>query len=78
LAENAFLKKMKLKPGMRAAVVGAPNGYLKTLKPLPAKAPISDRSQSDLDSIQLFVRTEAELVRAWPASMRALGPKWIL
>ena len=46
MAENPTLKKMKLKPGARAAVVGAPPGYLKSLKPLPPKAAIGFRAAS--------------------------------
>ena len=56
MAENALLKKMKLKPGMRAAVLGAPEGYVKKLKPHPAKASISEKLEGDFDWIQLFVR----------------------
>ena len=37
MAENALAKKLKLKPGQRAAFIGAPEGYLKTLQPLPAR-----------------------------------------
>ncbi len=43
MTESALLKKMKLKPGTRVAVVGAPDSYLKTLKPIPAKATIDGR-----------------------------------
>ena len=59
---------------------GAPEGYVKKLKPLPAKASISEKLEGDFDWIQLFVRDEAELKKAAPAVVRALrtdGMLWI-
>ena len=35
MADNALARKLKLKAGMRAAVIGAPEGYLAELEPLP-------------------------------------------
>ncbi len=78
MTENALIKKMKLRPGMRAAVVVAPDGYLKSLKPLPAKATLTDRLQGELDWLQLFVRTEAELKKVLPGVVQALGPDGML
>ncbi len=35
MAGSELAKKLKLKPGARAAVIGAPEGYLAELEPLP-------------------------------------------
>jgi hypothetical protein len=78
MAENAVLKKMKLRPGARAAVVGAPEGYTKRLKPLPAGASLSEHLQGAFDWIQFFVRTEAELKKNLPRVVRALRPDGVL
>ncbi|HMK08759.1 MAG TPA: hypothetical protein VK449_06965 [Anaerolineales bacterium] len=78
MAENAVLKKLKLKPGVRAAVVSAPEGYLKKLRPLPAGASLSEKLAGDFDWIQLFVRKEADLKKSLPAVVRALRPDGML
>jgi hypothetical protein len=78
MAENAILKKMKLKPGARGAVVGAPEGYVKALKPLPAGSEIYERLKGDFDWIQVFVKNEAGLKRVLPAVVRALRPESLL
>lgn len=53
-------KKLQIKPGMRLLLEGAPPGY--QLAPLPEGTSFSDSSP---DWIQLFVRTQAELDKAW-------------
>ncbi len=35
MAMSELAQKLKLKPGARAAVIGAPEGYLADLEPLP-------------------------------------------
>ncbi|HEY2980807.1 MAG TPA: hypothetical protein VGJ22_06470 [Anaerolineales bacterium] len=78
MAESALAKKMKLKPGARAAIVNTPDGYLKELKPLPDKVQVVEKLDGQFDWIQLFVKTRAELESHLTKAVRALKPESIL
>jgi len=78
MAENALAKKLKLKPGQRAVFIGAPEGYLKTLNPLPAGVSVADRLSGQCDWIQLFVKTQAEVDKLAPRAAKALKPEGLL
>jgi hypothetical protein len=72
-------RKLKLQPGMRAAVIGAPAGYLDGLAGVE-DVPISDRLDGRFDWIQVFVRTSSELagiVKALSAAIEPDGRIWI-
>ncbi len=43
MADNALAKKMKLKTGQRAALVNAPEGYCKELRPLPNGVELTEK-----------------------------------
>jgi hypothetical protein len=76
---SPLAKKLKLKPGARAAVVGAPEGYLDRLAP-PAGTTIGTSLDGPLDWIQVFVATSAELADAVPGITKAVtadGLVWI-
>src|SRR5258707_5122981 len=70
MAENALAKKSKLKPGQRAAFIGAPEGYLKPLQPLPAGLVAAEKLSGQFDWIQIFVKTQAE-VDQWAPRKRS-------
>ena len=57
MAGGELGKKLKLKPGARAAVIGAPKGYLAGLEPLPEGVSLSTRPAGTLDWLQVFVTT---------------------
>jgi hypothetical protein len=78
MAESALAKKLKLRPGVRAAIVGAPEGFTASLKPLPAKVDLAEKLHGKLDWILLFVRNEAELSRLAPKAAQALNPAGML
>jgi len=78
MAENALAKKLKLKPGQRAAVLHAPEGYVDSLRPLPEQVALSDRLDGAFDWVQLFVTTQAELERRLPEVLPALKPASML
>lgn len=59
MAESPLAKKMKLKSGLKAAVIKAPENYVETLKQDTALSPTL---KGKFDWIQLFVRTRSELV----------------
>ena len=78
MPDNALAKKMKLKAGVRAAVIGAPSGYLSELEPLPADVELATALRGSFDWIQVFARTRTELERLAPKVIRALRPAGIL
>ena len=80
MTENPLLKKMKLKPGQRAAIINAPDGYLETLQPLPEDVALAEDLAGTFDWVQLFVKTQAELEQAMPqirAALKPAGTLWI-
>ena len=78
-ALTPLARKLKLRPGLHAAVVGAPAGYLEGLG-LPDGVTITTTLDGPQDWIQVFVRTSAELadiVEPLKASLSPTGIAWI-
>ena len=76
---SPLAKKLKLGPGLRAAVVGAPDGYLERLAP-PSDMVVGTTLDGPLDWIQVFVTTSAELaaiVGSLTAALAPTGRAWI-
>ena len=78
MPESALARKMKLKPGQRAALVNAPEGYRKELSPLPAGVKVAEKLQGQFDWAQIFVKSKAELDQLVPKVVRALKPESLL
>ncbi len=78
MPESALARKMKLKPGQRAALVNVPEGYLKELSPLPAGVQVAEKLQGEFDWAQVFVKNKAELDQLVPKVVRALKPDSLL
>ena len=89
MTENPLAKKLKLMPGQRAALIGAPVDYSAELAPLPAGVELLDLDLVDLvdlvdrldgafDWLQLFVRNSTELAERLPGVRRALKPAGLL
>ncbi len=68
-------KKIKLKPGAKAAVVHAPENYLEALQ---HDAEISTALRGNFDWIQIFVKNKAELDALAPRAAKALKPESML
>ena len=78
MTENPLAKKLKLMPGQRAALIGAPVDYSAELAPLPAgvelldlvdlvdRIDLVDRLDGAFDWLQLFVRNSTELAERLP------------
>jgi hypothetical protein len=66
-------KKMKLRPGSRALILNAPQGYRRELEPLPKDVELVKQVRGKFDWIQLFVRTEAELEALAPKAIAAMS-----
>lgn len=74
---TATLRKLRYKPGMRVAVMGAPAGFEAEL----AGAKDIDRVRTlskDLDLVQAFFTRRSHLSRALSRLERSLAPKGIL
>ena len=66
-------RKLRLKPGSRAAVIDADKGYVERLDP-PADVVMRRDLQGPLDWIQVFVKTTAELAAVAPKIKAAIAP----
>jgi hypothetical protein len=75
MPESATAKKMKLKPGLKAAVINAPENYVEALRHDTALSPTLN---GKFDWIQIFVRTRAELDALAPKAAKALRPESML
>jgi len=74
----SLVQKLKLKPGQRVAVIGAPEGYLEELGALPPGAELAERLEGSFDWLQVFVRNKAELDALVPRLLAALKPESLL
>lgn len=75
MPNSSLAKKLKLKPGVRAAVVNAPENYLDDLK---HDAEISQKLSGKFDWIQVFAKNKKELASFAPKAAAALNPDSIL
>lgn len=75
MSESTLAKKMKLKPGARAAVLNAPENYLDELQ---HDADIAQKLSGKFDWIQLFAKDKKELGSLAPKAVSALKPDSIL
>lgn len=75
MPDSSLAKKLKLKPGVRAAVVNAPENYLDELK---HDSDISQKLTGKFDWIQVFARNKKELASFAPKAVAALKPDSIL
>ena len=75
MPDSPLAKKLKLKPGLKAAVLNAPDGYLKELKHDPD---ISTKLDGKFDWIQIFAKNKKELDSLAPKAAAALKPDSIL
>jgi hypothetical protein len=80
MAEKSVVQKLLLKPGMRAAVLNAPDGYERTLQhDLPNDVSLARALDAGtFDFIHAFATQRAELLRDGPAWRQALQPKGVL
>ena len=75
MAESPLAKKMKLKSGLKAAIINAPENYVDTVKHDTALSPTLN---GKFDWIQIFVRDKTELDVLAPKAAKALRPESIL
>ena len=75
MAESPLAKKMKLKSGLKAAIINAPENYVDTLRHDTALSPTLN---GKFDWIKIFVRNKAEMDGLAPKAAKALKPQAIL
>jgi len=75
MPESPLAKKLKLKPGLKAAVLNAPENYLSGLK---HDSEILQKLSGKFDWIQIFARNKKELDSLAPKAASALKPVSIL
>ena len=75
MPDSSLAKKLKLKPGARAAVVNAPEKYLDELK---HDSDVSQKLSGKFDWIQVFAKNRKELASFAPKAAAALKPDSIL
>jgi hypothetical protein len=78
MAASSLAAKLKLKTGQHAVLLGAPAGYLQELSPLPEGVQLSDYLDGRYEWLQVFVKTESELVVMLPPMLAALQPESLL
>lgn len=71
---TATVRKLGLKPGMRALVVGAPSGYIDSLAPLPDRVDVSESLGSAHDFVQFFATKKSEIAKSAKKLLRSAAP----
>ena len=66
--------KLGIKPGSRVALVRAPEGFEKTLNPLPEGVRLRTQVRSTQDVVLFFATRRAELDRRFDSFARAIAP----
>lgn len=77
---RSLVDKLGIKPGMDMAIINAPNGYDKTLGPLPMNAKVESSAKAPTDFIHIFLTDKAQMEKAIPVlrkSMRPNGMLWV-
>lgn len=75
MPESSLAKKLKLKPGSRAAVLNAPENYLSELE---HDSDIARKLSGKFNWIQLFAKNTQELASLAPKAAAALTPESML
>jgi len=73
-------KKLGIREASRVAIAGAPDGFARSLGPLPDGAVVSERLSGRADVIVLFAVLRSSLARRLPAGVRAMesdGGLWL-
>jgi hypothetical protein len=73
-------RKLHLKPGMRFAILNAPDGFARTLGKPPAGVTQEKALTRELDLVLLFARDQKQLTARWRKALMALkrdGALWV-
>ena len=75
---TSLLKKLGIKPGMRACFVNAPLHYAELLGPLPEGVVLMDRPGMDMDFIHFFALRQENLEAQFADLKKHLAPTGML
>ncbi len=78
MAKASLARKLLLKPGLRAVILNAPEGYRERLDPLPEGVEVAEKPTGRFDFVQLFVKDSKELKRLASKAIRARKPDGLL
>ena len=68
------VKKLGLKPGMRALVLGAPSGYMNSLAPLPDRVEVSQSLGSAHEFVQFFAAKKSDITKSVTKLLQSAAP----
>ena len=71
---TSIVRKLGLKPGMRALVLGAPSGYMDSLAPLPDGVGVSESLGSAHEFVQFFARKKSEITKSAKKLLQSAAP----
>ena len=71
---TSIVKKLGLKPAMRALVLGAPSGYLDLLAPLPDGVVVSKTVSGTHDFVQFFATKKSEITTSAKKLLQSAAP----
>jgi len=80
MTDSSLQRRLQLKPGQKALILNAPEGYVESLGSLPEGVALVDGPPGTLDFVHLFVRDSAELAIFAPVALAAIkrdGVLWI-
>lgn len=78
MTQSALSKKLKMKPGAKALVLNAPQGYAAELEPLPEDATLASKGKGPFDFVQVFARNRAEMAKLAHDGAAVLAPQSVL
>jgi hypothetical protein len=67
---NPIIKKLGIKPGMRALVMAAPDGYVQRLTPWPEGVEVATKPAGTYQFIQFFATRMAEIEKSAPSLLQ--------
>lgn len=79
-SQTPLAAKLGIKPGMEVCLIGAPEGYLQLLEPLPEGTKIASRFSGSTDIVHVFSSRRAELdgaLREYRPKLKPAGTLWI-
>jgi len=69
-----IVKKLGLKPGIRALVLGAPSGYMRSIAPLPEGVVVSENVNGTHGFVQLFATKKREIEKSKKKLLESADP----
>jgi predicted SnoaL-like aldol condensation-catalyzing enzyme len=71
---SSIVRKLGMKSGMRALVIGAPRGYVDSLTPLPDRVEVSQNLGSTHEFVQFFATKKSEITKSAKKLLHSAAP----